>query len=1045
MATSTTVRLLERLPNQKGDLFARLMNDFFLSLGYDDCRFNIHKSGREIDVEASHRTENRRMIAECKATDSPIGGADTNKFVGSLDAEQRRSPDKPTVGYFISLSGFTETAKQQEKDLDNKRFIEVDGSLVVKELIAGNILVSRQQAAERAGRCAAAYPDARIEKDAEVLAHHRGWIWAFYFTANKERRYFSLIHADGEALSSSLAEEIVHADQSVRGHLSDLVYLSPQLEPSHSETAVRDEVKSRYFGYIANEYGSITLEGLPADQEVGSRQLQLESIFVPLHLTRIRQEVDEESLAEVQDAEDPEPMTEQREAVGEVLAKHHRLAILAAPGGGKSTLLKRLAVAYAFPERREDANDNLPSRDWLPLIIRCRQLDSLAEKPIRDVLRSIGDRAELSTDLSEAFDELISEALRSGNALILIDGLDELSDERQRVSFVKQLRTFLAMYPAASVVVTSREAGFRIVGGALSSTCEHYTIADFDEEDIARLTVAWHKEVVGPSDEVIADAKKLAENICNSDRVQRLAQNPLLLTTLLLVKRWVGEVPRKRSVLYGKAIEVLLMTWNVEGHEPIDQDEAIPQLAFIAFAMMSEGIQAIPIKRLRELIRQAREEMPEILGYARMSVNDFVRRIEDRSSVLSLSGHIVEEGRLSPIYEFKHLTFQEYLSAVAVVDGYYPGRKDNDSISSVLTPRINDQAWKEVIPLAAVLGGRHAAGLVDVLIKEVRSEVEKERDLGERPGQSLVVDALSQCLSDEAQLPPAMVETASNWLPRASYLGLGEHHILDIMTSRYAHTFRTTVERVFANADSVVTDGNKGVDPEITSIGSVLAQISLHDIQGGLRSPRFTVASRTTRAIQRLVTSGDDLQMATGALTTMIFAYRAQAPGRGIRRAPTVKQTANHLGRLVTPLLWSDRVTVHLPAAWSLAWLARVGLDADPKAMVQLFELWRRSTFPDLAYLCSWPLISLPLLERDAVPLGPPTSTMVKFIRKEANLSRKGPKVTVWQADTRKAGALVMAYYLGSPYTDEQLKMRFRRLSTRARELVPVATALAED
>ena len=39
----------------------------------------------------------------------------------------------------------------------------------------------------------------------------------------------------------------------------------------------------------------------------------------------------------------------QREPVAEILRKTSRLAILAAPGGGKSTLLKRLAVAYAFP------------------------------------------------------------------------------------------------------------------------------------------------------------------------------------------------------------------------------------------------------------------------------------------------------------------------------------------------------------------------------------------------------------------------------------------------------------------------------------------------------------------------------------------------------------------------------------------------------------------------------------------------------------------------------------------------------------------------
>jgi predicted NACHT family NTPase len=153
------------------------------------------------------------------------------------------------------------------------------------------------------------------------------------------------------------------------------------------------------------------------------------------------------------------------------------------------------------------------------------------------------------SDLAEAFVHLVNRALRSGDALILVDGLDEISDEGARVSFINQLRTFLATYPTASIVVTSREAGFRIVGGALSAHCEHYKVADFNEADITRLTLAWHREVVGDSAEVRSEAEKLAKTICDSDRVRQLAKNPLLLTTLLLVKRWVGQLPTRRSVL----------------------------------------------------------------------------------------------------------------------------------------------------------------------------------------------------------------------------------------------------------------------------------------------------------------------------------------------------------------------------------------------------------------------------------------------------------------------------------------------------------------
>jgi len=55
-----------------------------------------------------------------------------------------------------------------------------------------------------------------------------------------------------------------------------------------------------------------------------------------------------------------------------------------------------------------------------------------------------------------------------------------------------------------------------------------------------------------------------------------------------------------------------------------------------------------------------------------MSVGNFIKRVEMRSSLLMVSGHEIEEGTLSPVYEFRHLTFQEYLAARAVVYGHYP-------------------------------------------------------------------------------------------------------------------------------------------------------------------------------------------------------------------------------------------------------------------------------------------------------------------------------------------------------------------------------------
>ena len=128
MPTISTIRILEAEPNKRGDLFGRLMGDLFLALGYDRLvRRNIHKSGRETDIEVDHRTEPRRAIAECKATKDKTGGDEINKFVGALDAEKRKNQNIQITGYFISLSGFKETAIEQEKDASGDRVILRDG------------------------------------------------------------------------------------------------------------------------------------------------------------------------------------------------------------------------------------------------------------------------------------------------------------------------------------------------------------------------------------------------------------------------------------------------------------------------------------------------------------------------------------------------------------------------------------------------------------------------------------------------------------------------------------------------------------------------------------------------------------------------------------------------------------------------------------------------------------------------------------------------------------------------------------------------------
>jgi len=181
MPLPAPIRILETDNNRRGDLF--------VSLGFEQPRLNVHKSGRELDIETNHRLEPRRAIAECKATADPIGGDDLNKLVGALDAEHGALVEQghrlPATGYFISLSGFTEPALDQERHRARTKIVTLHGAQVVDELIRGRMLIPRHRATELAGRLCAAHGHLALDPDTELLAHQRGWIWAVRYIQGK--------------------------------------------------------------------------------------------------------------------------------------------------------------------------------------------------------------------------------------------------------------------------------------------------------------------------------------------------------------------------------------------------------------------------------------------------------------------------------------------------------------------------------------------------------------------------------------------------------------------------------------------------------------------------------------------------------------------------------------------------------------------------------------------------------------------------------------------------------------------------------------------
>lgn len=267
---------------------------------------------------------------------------------------------------------------------------------------------------------------------------------------------------------------------------------------------------------------------------------------------------------------------------------------------------------------------------------------------------------------------------------MLVDGLDEITVPAARARFCRQIEQIHITVPRAPVIATSRIVGYREMGLRIGRGFEHATVLDLTADDKDEFVRKWCTLTEPVARRQDAEAE-LIKDIHSTDRIERLTGNPMLLTTMALVKKKVGKLPSRRADLYGEAVGVLL-NWRSDVDEILDPREALPQLEYLAYAMCAAGVQQMRADEIISLLARMRREFSSVRAVRRHEPEEFLSLLERRTGIVVEIGKVRHQGQLVPAYEFRHLTFQEYLAGLALVEGRFPGRNRSRSLAENISP-----------------------------------------------------------------------------------------------------------------------------------------------------------------------------------------------------------------------------------------------------------------------------------------------------------------------------------------------------------------------
>jgi hypothetical protein len=483
-----------------------------------------------------------------------------------------------------------------------------------------------------------------------------------------------------------------------------------------------------YLQAMTDQHNRIAMLGLP-DQ--GDRpDMLMDSIFVQPRLgSRVTTEADESRLREGQ-------------SVGAAIEHHRRLAIIGEAGMGKSTLVNYLVYSLARSAKgpvRSHVGALIP----LPIVLRDV---NLRDRSTEGRWEDLYDRALARLPTSETLKSALAPYLERGQALVLVDGWDEVSVETRRW-LSEALDDLRETWPKVRLVLTSRPLGWTEAPYRHAKEPESLPalppVGTLQRDDViwahlraSQPTTAvselwllpmslwsietyverWFQLRVAQAHRREDLVKGMLSALRPISRLRYLARVPNLLALMCLVYRVFVHLPSGRGQLYSRIAEAYL--------ESIPVAVKLAELREVPLAEKQRWLGLIAMEMQRTRLKDADRG-------TRLSRQAAQRAIESGGGIHAEKASVFLDyaarraGLLLPLTDetlgFTHLSFQEYFAAQYLIEGLRVGFLNPTRAKSTikeLKMQAGHEAGHEVVVVVFEQMGE-SPGAADALLEQI--------------------------------------------------------------------------------------------------------------------------------------------------------------------------------------------------------------------------------------------------------------------------------------------------------------------------------------